>query len=72
MHEELEHSPNTLFFHVFSEFCGSSGAKSRLAKEAGAEPSGEMRHEQLHAVVVPSTFGSRDVKNTSTSEHFGS
>ena len=45
------------------EMCGSGGSKSRLAKAAGAEPSGEMRDEQLHAVVAPSRFGSQNVKN---------
>ena len=44
---------------VFSWFCGSGGLKSRLAKAAGAETSGEMRDEQLHAVVARSTFGSK-------------
>ena len=29
---------------------GSGGSKSRLAKAAGAEPAGQMRDEQLHAV----------------------
>ena len=29
--------------------CGSGGSKSRLAKAAGAEPSGEMRDEKVHA-----------------------
>ena len=33
-------------------FCGSGGLKSRLAKAAGAETSGEMRDEKLHAVVA--------------------
>ena len=28
---------------VFPKFCGSGGSKSRLAKAAGAESSGEMR-----------------------------
>ena len=37
--------------------CGSGGSKSRLAKAAGAEPSGEMRNEKLHTVVAQSTFG---------------
>ena len=32
---------------VFPMICGSGGSKSRLAKEAGAEPSGEMRDEKL-------------------------
>ena len=50
--------------------CGSGGAKCRLAKAAGAEPSGQMRDERVHAVVAPSTFGSEKAKNTASSEHF--
>ena len=42
---------------VFPIFCGSGGSKSRLAKTACAEPSGEVRDEQLHAVVARSVFG---------------
>ena len=57
---------------VFPMICGSGGSKSRLAKAAGAEPSGQMRDEKLHAVVAQSTFGSEKAKNTSRSEHFGS
>jgi len=34
---------------VFPMICGSGGSKSRLAKAAGAEPSGEMRDKKLHA-----------------------
>ena len=41
---------------VFPMFCGSGGSKSRLAKAAGAETSGQMRNENLHAVVARSTF----------------
>ena len=41
---------------VFPVFCGSGGSKSRLAKAAGAETSGQMRYEKLHAVVARSTF----------------
>ena len=37
---------------VFPMICGSEGSKSRLAKAAGAEPAGQMRDEQLHAVVA--------------------
>ena len=37
---------------VFPRVCGSGGSKSRLAKAADAEPSGQMRHEKLHAVVA--------------------
>ena len=40
---------------VFPMICGSRGSKSRLAKAAGAEPSGQMRDEKLHAVVARST-----------------
>ena len=50
--------------------CGSGGSKSRLAKAAGAEPSGEMRNEKLHAVVARSTSPSQNVQNTPGSEHF--
>ena len=50
--------------------CGSGGSKSRLAKAAGAEPSGQMRDEKLHAVVARSTFRSENVQNTSASHHF--
>ena len=38
--------------------CRSGGSKSRLAKAAGAEPSGQMRDEKSHAVMARSTFGS--------------
>ena len=54
---------------IFPMICGSGGSKSRLAK-AGAEPCGQMRDEQLHAVVARSTFRSQNVQNTSCSEHF--
>jgi len=37
---------------VFPMVCGSGGSKSRLAKAAGVEPSGQMRDEKLHAVVA--------------------
>jgi len=43
---------------VFPMICGSGGSRSRLAKAAGAEPSGQMRDEKLHAVVARSTFPS--------------
>ena len=50
--------------------CGSGGSKGRLAKAAGAEPSGQMRDEKLHAVVARSTFASQNVQNTPGSDHF--
>ena len=46
---------------VFPMICGSGGSKSTPAKAAGAEPSGQMRDEQLHAVVARSTFRSQNV-----------
>ena len=55
---------------VFPMFCGSGGSKSRLAKAAGAEPAGQMRDKQVHAVVAPSTFGSKKCQNMSVSDHF--
>ena len=48
---------------------GSGRSKSRLAKAAGAEPSGEMRDEKLHAILARSTFRSRNVESTARSEH---
>ena len=55
---------------VLQLFCGSGGSKSRLAKAAGAETSGQMRNEKLHLVVARDTFGSENVQNTPFSEHF--
>ena len=49
---------------------GSGGSKSRLAKAAGAEPAGQMRDENLHAVVARSRFRSQNVQNTPWSDHF--
>ena len=55
---------------VFLMICGSGGSKSRLTKAAGAEPSGQMRDEKLHAVVARSTFPSQNAQNTPASDHF--
>ena len=54
--EKVGKSRNTVFFPMF---CGSGGLKSSLAKAAGAETSGQMRNEQLHAVVA---LGVKSVK----------
>ena len=48
---------------VFLMFCGSGGTKSRLT---GAEPSGQMRDEKLHAHVAPNTF---EVKMLKAPQH---
>ena len=50
--------------------CGSGGSKSRLAKAAGAEPSGQMRDEKLHAVVARRIFRSQNVQSTPGPDHF--
>jgi len=41
---------------VFPMFCDSGGSKSRLAKAAGAEPSGQMRDEKLHGLWCEANF----------------
>ena len=55
---------------VFPIICGSGGSKSRLAKAPGAEPAGQMRDEQLHAVVARSTLPSQNAQNTPGPDHF--
>ena len=55
---------------AFPMICGSRGSKSRLAKAAGAEPSGRMRDEKLHAVVARSTLQSQNVQSTPGPDHF--
>ena len=55
---------------VFPMICGSGGSKRNLAKAAGAEPAGQMRAENLHAIVARSTFRSQNVQSTQTSDHF--
>ena len=66
MREKVGQSRNT----VFPMICGSGGSKSRLAKAAGAEPAGQMRHEKVHAVVARSKFRSQNAQNTSASDYF--
>ena len=58
--------------YVFPMICGSGGSKSRLAKAAGAEPSGQMRDGKVHAVVVRSTFPSQNVQTHQVRTTFGS
>ena len=55
---------------VFPMICGSGGSKSNLAKAAGAEPSGQMRDEKVHAVVARSTFPSQKCQKPTVSDHF--
>ena len=60
-----------------AKHCGSSnglclrGSKSRLAKAMGAaEPTGQMRNGKLHAIVAPSTFGSKKCQKVTSADHF--
>ena len=55
---------------VYPMICGSGGSKSRLVKAAGAEPSGHMRDEKLHAVVARRTCPSQNVQDTPMSDQF--
>ena len=49
---------------VFSlGFVDSGGSKNRLANAPGAEPSGQMRDEKLHAVVARSTCPSQNAQH---------
>ena len=67
MREKVGKSRNTMFLQWF---VAPGGRKSRLAKAAGAEPSGQMRDEKLHAVVAQSTCPSQNVQSTPCSDHF--
>ena len=75
MQEKVRKLRNTVFFPWFSMFFHvlrmlAGGSKSRLAKAAGGEPSGQLRDQKLHAVVAQSRFRSRSGQSTSFSEHF--
>ena len=65
--EKVGKSPFIVFFPMI---WGSGESKINLAKAMGAEPSGQMRNEKLHAGVVRSTSPSQDAQSTSASENF--
>ena len=65
--EKVGKSRNTVFFQCF---VAPEGRKSRLTKAAGAETSGQMRHEKLHNIAARSTFSNKKCQNTSFSDHF--
>ena len=50
--------------HLFFQWFVVPEGQSRLTKAARAEPSGEMRDEQLHAVVARGIFRSQIVQKT--------
>ena len=64
--EKVGKPRNSVFFQWFV----APLSKSRLAKAAGAEPSGQMRDEKLHSVVVRSTSPSQNVQSTTCLDHF--
>ena len=64
--EKMETSRNALLFY----FLGSGESKSRLAKAAGAEPSGQMRDEKFHAVVARSRFEIKTLNAVRVRGHF--
>ena len=49
---------------------GAQNVKVGLLKRRGAEPSGQMRNENLHATVARSTFSSQNVQNTPLPDNF--
>ena len=51
--ENVENFRNTVFFQRFG---APEGWKSRLAKAAGAKPSGQLRDQKLHAIVARRRF----------------
>ena len=57
-------------FPCFSHDLWLGGLKNRLAKAAHAEPSGQMRNENLHAVVARSTCRFQNLKKRPFSDHF--
>ena len=65
--EKVEKSGSTMFFQWF---VAPDGRKVGSLKRRGAEPSGQMRDEKLHAGVARSTFRSQNVQNISCSDHF--
>ena len=55
---------------IFPMIGGSGWSKSRLAKAAAAEPAGQMRDEELHAVVTRSILRSQNAQNAPMSGRF--
>ena len=56
--------------------CGSGGSKSRRVKAAGAEPAGQWRDENLHAIVArrvrEAHLEAKSVKTRGDRKMFGS
>ena len=58
--------------YVFPMICGSGGSKSRLAKAAGAEPSGQMRDEKCTPLWREAHFQVKMYKAHQSRTTFGS
>ena len=69
MREKVGKSRNTMFFPMY---CGSGGSKSRLAKAAGAETSGEMRNENCTPLWHEADFEVKRYKTPGSRSTFGS
>ena len=67
MREKVEKSRNTAFFQ-----CLSGRSKSRLAKAAGAEPSGQMRDENCTPLWCETDFEVKVQKAPHCRTTFGS
>ena len=66
--EKVGTSRNTVFFPVF---CGSGGSKSKLAKAAGAEVAGQMRHEKCTPLWREAHLEVKSVKARQCRSTFG-
>ena len=53
----------------FPTVCGYKGSASRLATAAGAEPPGQMRDEQVHAIAARSTCRSQNAQKSDILTH---
>ena len=65
--EKVRKSQNTVFFPMI---CGSGASKSRLAKAAGAEPSGQMRWKIARRCSAKHISKSKCTKHTSSGPLF--
>ena len=71
LREKVEKYRKVAYHYIFPMICGPGWSKSRLAKAAGAEPAGQMRDEQLHAVLGRSKGRkSKCTKHHACADHF--
>ena len=70
--EKVGKSPNTVFFIVFPVFCGSGGSRSRLAKVAGAETSGQRKDKKCTPLWREARLEVKSAKTHCSQSTFGS